>query len=134
MSRCSSVRIGVEDPPGVQNLSLCPSRIPPARSSSWRSVMPRGASYWPGLVTCPDRLNRPWHLERSVPIESNQPSPSRTMPGTEAIDSTLFTTVGRAYRPATAGNRSEEHTSELQSRFDLVCRLLLEKKKKNKET
>src|SRR5699024_12775530 len=34
-----------------------------------------------------------------------------------------------------AGNvenlRSEEHTSELQSRFDLVCRLLLEKKKYN---
>src|SRR6266704_6599043 len=27
--------------------------------------------------------------------------------------------------------RSEEHTSELQSRFDLVCRLLLEKKKNN---
>src|SRR5699024_12818316 len=27
--------------------------------------------------------------------------------------------------------RSEEHTSELQSRFDLVCRLLLEKKKPN---
>src|SRR5699024_12310495 len=26
------------------------------------------------------------------------------------------------------GRRSEEHTSELQSRFDLVCRLLLEKK------
>src|SRR5206468_8829175 len=31
-----------------------------------------------------------------------------------------------------AGLRSEEHTSELQSRSDLVCRLLLEKKKKNK--
>src|SRR5438067_1655833 len=29
--------------------------------------------------------------------------------------------------------RSEEHTSELQSRFDLVCRLLLEKKKKKKQ-
>src|SRR5438132_13377273 len=28
------------------------------------------------------------------------------------------------------GNRSEEHTSELQSHSDLVCRLLLEKKKK----
>src|SRR5699024_12647079 len=28
-----------------------------------------------------------------------------------------------------AMDRSEEHTSELQSRFDLVCRLLLEKKK-----
>src|SRR5699024_4555761 len=30
--------------------------------------------------------------------------------------------------------RSEEHTSELQSRFDLVCRLLLEKKKKYRKT
>src|SRR6266496_5458077 len=32
------------------------------------------------------------------------------------------------------GGRSEEHTSELQSRRDLVCRLLLEKKKKKKKT
>src|SRR5689334_23497002 len=31
-----------------------------------------------------------------------------------------------------ACNRSEEHTSELQSQFHLVCRLLLEKKKKNR--
>src|SRR5438105_8873964 len=31
---------------------------------------------------------------------------------------------------ATKQRRSEEHTSELQSRVDLVCRLLLEKKKK----
>src|SRR5437868_12313902 len=61
--------------------------------------------------------------------------------------STLFpyTTLFRSPRPCAAGspgrfhrrgrrcrccccNRSEEHTSELQSRFDLVCRLLLEKK------
>src|SRR5690349_22895181 len=35
---------------------------------------------------------------------------------------------------STAGaERSEEHTSELQSRRDLVCRLLLEKKKKKKK-
>src|SRR5438034_4489139 len=32
-----------------------------------------------------------------------------------------------------ARERSEEHTSELQSHSDLVCRLLLEKKKKNKK-
>src|SRR5207249_11498758 len=39
------------------------------------------------------------------------------------------------HRPAPAGrDRSEEHTSELQSRFDLVCRLLLEKKKKKNKT
>src|SRR2546422_5955961 len=31
--------------------------------------------------------------------------------------------------PRNAGTRSEEHTSELQSRLHLVCRLLLEKKK-----
>src|SRR5437588_7053606 len=31
------------------------------------------------------------------------------------------------------GTRSEEHTSELQSHSDLVCRLLLEKKKKIRE-
>src|SRR5204863_5606938 len=60
--------------------------------------------------------------------------------------STLFpyTTLFRSYAPGTsypvhrrgrlrlraAAGRSEEHTSELQSRRDLVCRLLLEKKKK----
>src|SRR2546421_7301485 len=33
----------------------------------------------------------------------------------------------------TASPRSEEHTSELQSRSDLVCRLLLEKKKKKRK-
>src|SRR2546421_5035912 len=37
--------------------------------------------------------------------------------------------AGLPLRPG-AGGRSEEHTSELQSRSDLVCRLLLEKKKK----
>src|SRR5947209_11672950 len=36
---------------------------------------------------------------------------------------------GNRERPS-GGNRSEEHTSELQSRQYLVCRLLLEKKKK----
>src|SRR5207249_10644532 len=36
--------------------------------------------------------------------------------------------------PSVGRHRSEEHTSELQSRFDLVCRLLLEKKKKHKKT
>src|SRR6266513_5389328 len=51
---------------------------------------------------------------------------------------TLFRSPGTTWRacpdgwpgPRTCPARSEEHTSELQSRFDLVCRLLLEKKKK----
>src|SRR5437868_7889435 len=57
---------------------------------------------------------------------------------------TLFRSLTRAFRyaseavhsdpnePEAEALRSEEHTSELQSRFDLVCRLLLEKKKKLK--
>src|SRR5206468_9348800 len=57
--------------------------------------------------------------------------------------STSFISSGTAYRAGLAGCaprrrsgpssrcRSEEHTSELQSRSDLVCRLLLEKKKKD---
>src|SRR2546429_3289093 len=36
----------------------------------------------------------------------------------------------RPVLPSGVANRSEEHTSELQSRLHLVCRLLLEKKKK----
>src|SRR5699024_12380057 len=45
-----------------------------------------------------------------------------------------------SFRPANSTTffhlsvRSEEHTSELQSRFDLVCRLLLEKKKVHTES
>src|SRR5207253_3819744 len=45
-----------------------------------------------------------------------------------------FVDVGNLYRLQNAqGKRSEEHTSELQSRGHLVCRLLLEKKKKKKK-
>src|SRR5207249_11177915 len=48
-----------------------------------------------------------------------------TVPGSGSKDSTA--------RKGGLFARSEEHTSELQSRFDLVCRLLLEKKKKKKK-
>src|SRR2546426_6952819 len=44
--------------------------------------------------------------------------------------------IGDSVKPATGGGidgRSEEHTSELQSPCNLVCRLLLEKKKKIKD-
>src|SRR5438067_12676051 len=37
----------------------------------------------------------------------------------------------RSPLPIVVRKRSEEHTSELQSRFDVVCRLLLEKKKRH---
>src|SRR5437868_11480562 len=47
-------------------------------------------------------------------------------PPTSAVVRSGVIVVGKN----TSALRSEEHTSELQSRFDLVCRLLLEKKKK----
>src|ERR1041385_7696489 len=48
------------------------------------------------------------------------------------LNENLFAGVSRT--ASTAGLRSKLHTSELQSRLHLVCRLLLEKKKKTKLT
>src|SRR5438309_3406319 len=61
---------------------------------------------------------------------------SASFPRTPSCRVTIPTcpTGGRCHRKpvaSTAGSRSEEHTSELQSQFHLVCRLLLEKKKEN---
>src|SRR5438067_5624024 len=50
------------------------------------------------------------------------------------IDLAAHAAIKHEDRLADAETRSEEHTSELQSRFDLVCRLLLEKKKKTKNS
>src|SRR5699024_12858991 len=56
---------------------------------------------------------------RVISSISSAPAPDRrTRPGTASPCARICTR-----------HRSEEHTSELQSRFDLVCRLLLEKKK-----
>src|SRR5688572_4956002 len=59
----------------------------------------------------------------------------RDMNGVDTVvrldDRTSVKTKGGFLRGGT--NRSEEHTSELQSQSNLVCRLLLEKKKKKKE-
>src|SRR2546422_4475299 len=49
-------------------------------------------------------------------------------------DRSVLETDERWWDRVVAINRSEEHTSELQSRLHLVCRLLLEKKKKKKKT
>src|SRR2546422_3948048 len=53
-------------------------------------------------------------------------------------ESPFYNAGARARRPpqergGTEAPRSEEHTSELQSRLHLVCRLLLEKKKKTRK-
>src|SRR6267143_3008430 len=52
--------------------------------------------------------------------------PGRPSPATTCAESS---TRSRTCSPAAPWRRSEEHTSELQSQFHLVCSLLLEKKK-----
>src|SRR2546429_4354201 len=51
----------------------------------------------------------------------------------ESSDDARVVHVERGWAGGAQRRRSEEHTSELQSRLHLVCRLLLEKKKKKKE-
>src|SRR5687768_17750641 len=53
-------------------------------------------------------------------------------PDTESLDAEAQAEL--LMRAGTLTGRSEEHTSELQSRLHLVCRLLLEKKKKKIKT
>src|SRR5438034_5225075 len=93
-------------------------------------------------------LGREVRIFRLVRREQRDPAASsRSAARADAGGEVLANAVGdqklRALRPAIAAlgeadfffaKRSEEHTSELQSHSDLVCRLLLEKKKKTKTT
>src|SRR2546422_2776876 len=65
--------------------------------------------------------------EKPAPLRRRSPAPAcvRTRRPRASCGSGLSPSAGRTPR-----RRSEEHTSELQSRLHLVCRLLLEKKKK----
>src|SRR5256884_2719222 len=87
---------------GIESVTLCTSLTPAAATLS-----PRGCRYWP-------RVSSRCQLRRS----SFWPS----------LDTCCPSSVSRSRR-SSFGARSEEHTSELQSRLHLVCRLLLEKKK-----
>src|SRR5437016_1992965 len=59
--------------------------------------------------------------------------PARTVPNTKKLidEHKVFALIGYVGTPTSV--RSEEHTSELQSLTNLVCRLLLEKKKNTQE-
>src|SRR6266436_10252925 len=64
-------------------------------------------------------------LHDALPIDLNLPPGSSTY--------AITADVANFAANFSADRRSEEHTSELQSRLHLVCRLLLEKKKKKKK-
>src|SRR2546429_3997049 len=61
----------------------------------------------------------PTSSKKSVPLSASSKRP-------------IFCAMAPVNAPRSWPKRSEEHTSELQSRLHLVCRLLLEKKKKSK--
>src|SRR2546427_12656817 len=63
-------------------------------------------------------------LHDALPISRGDTSPAGRAPPVA-----LAGGRDRRPRPGARGERSEEHTSELQSQSNLVCRLLLEKKK-----
>src|SRR5699024_12819417 len=89
------------------------------RHRTLHSVPTRRSSDLPGATggICRARTAGPSPPARGSPPRRCRPRAVRRRPAESAPPHRLPDT------------RSEEHTSELQSRFDLVCRLLLEKKK-----
>src|SRR5438132_12329168 len=71
-------------------------------------------------------------LHDALPI--SRPRDSTSTSASSSTRSNRRPSARLSIRPRTRRCRSEEHTSELQSHSDLVCRLLLEKKKKEKKT
>src|SRR2546422_3549012 len=72
--------------------------------------------------------------ERFRGHHARTPSVAQVSGSTLAPPAATVLAASRSSPRMTKNMRSEEHTSELQSRLHLVCRLLLEKKKKNKKT
>src|SRR2546421_2445751 len=71
----------------------------------------------PVLPPSPSRFQPP----QQHPAPPKPPDPAPPLPAARPQEA--------RHRPGPVVSRSEEHTSELQSRSDIVCRLLLEKKK-----
>src|SRR5207249_4816624 len=129
------------DAAGCSRSSLPPS--PSARRSDTSSVgwsiTTLGGARRSSSPVCRDWCSPRWRcgctIRRAAPRTPLEESPPAPTPFHWAVPPAppmprWFATVPTSSRSwATPPTRSEEHTSELQSRFDLVCRLLLEKKK-----
>src|SRR5207248_9720127 len=104
------------------------------------SLLPTHTTFF-FLTHPPPTETYPLSLHDALPIcatPSRKPSSGRRRSPSARGTSSRCGRSGRCERraaPLTSARsaRSEEHTSELQSPYDLVCRLLLEKKKKKKK-
>src|SRR5207249_5475646 len=92
----------------------------PARTAATQS---RPATGWPNGARGLGPLTAPSISAASSTVRATGPVTCRV---------SHTQSLGPWPAPSRTRRRSEEHTSELQSRFDLVCRLLLEKKKKKR--
>src|SRR5690606_42086158 len=108
----------------VQTFPFCLSRRQPPSST-----------LFPYTTLFRSRALARWRGQRqpTVPLPWERESSIRTTGMRIALDARLHLHERRGCREASSisahSRRSEEHTSELQSRENLVCRLLLEKKK-----
>src|SRR3712207_8904668 len=87
----------------------------------------------PGTRTCHDSapVSASWTASRDSPSTEVSTSSSRPSGDSQPPRSCASSVTSHDHRPVLrSSRRSEEHTSELQSRQYLVCRLLLEKKTK----
>src|SRR6267143_2763768 len=142
-----------QDPPSKQLRTPRPGRREalviaerPERSKRlpWRSAQPSiwACRSWPPPL-CPTHPSS-WCARRRKTATSSCES-TRATPRSSAGSARHGPTSSASWRaitsrdsssppcprsPSTSGRRSEEHTSELQSQFHLVCRLLLDQKKK----
>src|SRR5690606_41720436 len=108
----------------VSRTVRCVVRLPYTHSSSSsfssRTLSPRFSSL---STTAPHRYLHSFPTRRSSDLQYRECPAIWSWRGSERCQSST------CLQAHFAGSRSEEHTSELQSRENLVCRLLLEKKK-----
>src|SRR5260370_475889 len=127
-----------EAPPGCQERSTPPTTMATMPSTMCRSAFSLKTTHAITAVSTPSTLRskdavapdvsvRPHNRSAGPSIPPNSTAPrSHGMSFFEIPTARAWSGLSQSCRMA----RSEEHTSELQSHLNLVCRLLLEKKKK----
>src|SRR5699024_12262144 len=126
---CAWPRGGPLSGPRANNPTVAPVQCPLTAVNSWLSVRRPSAE-----------IQEKWQFASSVTVSRSLVYPSSSTVTVDVWRVTAGSVRERSGEPPVPCticiepslafcSRSEEHTSELQSRFDLVCRLLLAKKK-----
>src|SRR3989475_7996999 len=131
----SSIRYASIRSPTFRSLKFSTPIPPsnPSRTSRTSSLKRLSEDSVPSYTSTPSRTTRTRAVRGMTPERTKLPAivPTFAILNSWRTSASPKTTsfFSGASRPAIAALRSEEHTSELQSQSNLVCRLLLEKKK-----